>query len=65
MAYKMVISTKEQLVGMIEDLLNTDLDFLCKLAPGELGILATSLKDFLARGGKYFLVDYGREKGDL
>ena len=37
------MTPKEELVEMIENILNTDLDFLLKLAPGELGILATSL----------------------
>jgi len=44
---KMIMTTSEQLVKMIEDILNTDLDFLLKLAPRELGILATSLKEWV------------------
>ena len=51
MGYKM--TAKEELVGKIENILNTDLDFLFKLAPRELGILATSLKEFVHREGNY------------
>jgi hypothetical protein len=51
----MIMSQKEKLVEMIENTLNTDLDFLLKLAPGELRILATSLKDLV--GENYILID--------
>jgi hypothetical protein len=63
MGYKM--TAKEELVGLIEDILSTDLDFLFKLAPRELGILATSLKGFLDREGKYILADYRRKSDDF
>jgi len=63
MGYKM--TAKEELVGLIEDILSTDLDFLFKLAPRELGILATSLKGFLDREGNYILVDYRRKSDDF
>ena len=59
MGYKM--TAKEELVGKIENILNTDLDFLFKLAPRELGILAASLKEFVHRDGNYILVDYRRK----
>ena len=46
MAYqKTIMTTKEDLVERIENILKTDLEFLLKLAPRELVILATSLKD--------------------
>ena len=46
---KMIMTTNENLVEMIESILNTDLDFLLKLAPRELGILATSLRELVDR----------------
>lgn len=46
---KMIMTTNEKLVEMIENILNTDLDFLLKLSPRELGILATSLKELVDR----------------
>jgi len=63
MGYKM--TTKEELVGKIENILDTDLDFLFKLAPRELGILATSLKEFVHREENYILVDYRRKSKDF
>jgi len=63
MGYKM--TTREELVGVIEDILSTELDFLFKLAPRELGILATSLKEFVDREGNYILVDYHRKSEDF
>jgi len=46
MAYsKSIMTTKEDLVERIENILKTDLEFLLKLAPRELVILAASLKD--------------------
>ena len=54
MAYqKSIMTTKEDLVEKIENILENDLDFLLKLAPRELGILATSLKDLVDREKKY------------
>ena len=48
MAYqKSMMTAKDDLVERIENILETDLDFLLKLAPRELGILATSLKDLV------------------
>jgi hypothetical protein len=41
--------TKEDLVERIETILETDLNFLFKLAPRELGILASLLKDLVDR----------------
>jgi len=50
MAYqKSMMTAKDDLVERIENILETDLDFLLKLAPRELGILATSLKDLVDR----------------
>ena len=46
---KSIMITKEDLVERIENILETDLDFLLKLAPRELGILATLLKDLVDR----------------
>ena len=40
-----IMKAKENLVEEIAEILKTDLDFLFKLAPRELGILATSLRD--------------------
>ena len=47
-----MMTTKEHLVERIENILKTDLDFLLKLAPRELGILATSLKGLVDREKK-------------
>jgi len=52
MAYQeSIMTTKEDLVERIENILKTDLEFLLKLAPRELGILATALKN-LGEGRK-------------
>ena len=48
-----IMTTKEDLAEGIENILKTDLGFLLKLAPRELGILATSLKDLVDREKKY------------
>jgi len=58
---KSIMATHRELVEEIEDILRTDLGFLYKLAPRELGILATSLKD-LAEQKKYLPIDYGRNQ---
>ena len=47
-----MMTTKEDLVERIENILEADLDFLVKLAPRELGILVTSLKDLVERDTK-------------
>ena len=43
------MTTKEDLVEGIQNILKTDLDFLLNLAPSELVILATSLKGLVER----------------
>jgi hypothetical protein len=63
MAYKMTMTQKEKLVELIENILNTDLDFLLKLAPEELRILATSLKELV--GENFTLMDYLRKSTDF
>ncbi len=46
MAYqKSIMTTSEDLVERIENILKSDLEFLFKLAPRELVILAMSLED--------------------
>ena len=40
-----IMQAKKNLVEEITEILKADLDFLFKLAPRELGILATSLRD--------------------
>ena len=60
-----IMTTKEDLIEKIENILKTDLDFLKKLSPRELGILATSLKDLADREKKYILKDYRRKSIDF
>jgi hypothetical protein len=60
-----MMTTKEDLVERIENILKTDLDFLLKLAPRELGILATALKGLVDREKKYILRDYRQKSIDL
>jgi hypothetical protein len=56
MAYQRSIMTaQEELIEQIGNILNTDLDFLSKLSPRELGILASSLKDLVDQGEKHSL----------
>ena len=45
--YKSIMTAQEELIEQIGSILNTDLDFLSKLSPRELGILAKSLKDLV------------------
>jgi len=47
------MTTKEDLVEGIQNILKTDLDFLLNLAPSELVILATSLKRLVEREKKH------------
>ena len=42
---KLIMTAQEDLIEQIGDVLKADLDFLHKLAPRELGILATSLNN--------------------
>ncbi|MGD0627543.1 MAG: hypothetical protein ABSB32_22945 [Thermodesulfobacteriota bacterium] len=49
---RLIMTTHEDLVEKVEDILKTDLGFLYKLAPRELGILATSLEDLVHEGKK-------------
>jgi len=66
MAYqKSMMATHRMLVNEIESMLKTDLNFLYKLTPRELGILATSLKDLAEQRKKYVLIDYGRNSVDF
>ena len=60
-----MMTTKEDLVETIQKILKTDLGFLLKLAPRELGILATSLKGLVDREKKYILRDYRQKSIDL
>jgi len=62
---KSIMATHRELVEEIEDILKNDLDFLYKLAPRELGILAASLKDLREQKKKYLLIDYGRNSADF
>jgi hypothetical protein len=56
MAYQeSAMATKEVLVEEIENILKIDLDFLSKLAPKDLVILAASLKSAVDREKKQFL----------
>ena len=66
MAYqRSIMATHRELVKEIETILKADLGFLYKLAPRELGILATSLKDLVEQKKKYVLIDYGRKSMDF
>jgi hypothetical protein len=66
MAYqKLTMAAHRELVKEVENILKTDLGFLYKLAPRELGILATSLKDLVEQKKKYILVDYSRKSIDF
>jgi len=58
-----MMTTKENLVESIEDLLGTDLHFLRKLDPRELAILAISLRG-MTEWGKIDLKDQGRKSID-
>ena len=62
---KSIMATHRQLVKEIEGILKTDLDFLYKLAPRKLGILAISLKDLAVQRKIYPLIDYGRKSMDF
>ena len=56
MAYqKSIMTAQEELIEQIENTLKADLGFLYKLAPRELGILATSLKDLIDQEKKHSL----------
>jgi hypothetical protein len=56
MAYQRTIMTaQEELIEQIGNILNTDVDFLLKLSPRELGILAASLKDRVDQEKKHIL----------
>ena len=58
MAYqKSIMATHRELVKEIENILKTDLGFLYKLAPRDLGILATSLKGLVEQKKKYLLIE--------
>ena len=50
-----MMTTKEVLAEEIENILKTDLEFLLKLAPRELVILAGALKDSVGREKKHSL----------
>ena len=56
MAYqKSMMTAQEDLIEQIGNILKADLGFLYKLAPRELGILATSLKDLIDQEKKHSL----------
>ena len=59
------MTTKELLCEEIENILKTDVDFLLKLAPREMAILAASLKDSVAREKKHSLNNYHLDSIDL
>jgi hypothetical protein len=66
MTYQRTIMTAEEIfIEQIGNILNTDVDFLLKLSPKELGILATSLKGLVDREKKYILRDYRQKPIDL
>jgi len=66
MAYqKSIMATHRELVREIENILKTDMDFLYKLAPRELAIFVTSLRDLVEQKKKYILIDYGRKSMDF
>jgi hypothetical protein len=62
---KSIRTAQEELIEQIENTLKADLGFLYKLAPRELGILATSLKDLGEQKKKYLLIDYSRKSIDF
>ena len=62
---KSIMTAQEELIEQIGNILKADLGFLCKLAPRELGILATSLKDLVDQKKKYLLIDYSRKSIDF
>ena len=62
---KSEMATNRELVTEIENILKTDLDFLYKLAPRELGILATCLKDLVQQKKQYLFIDYARKSIDF
>ena len=45
-----IMMAKENLIERIDTILKTDLDFLLRLSPRELTILATSLEDLVDHG---------------
>jgi len=56
MAYsETIMAVQESLIEEIGNILKADLDFLYKLTPRELEILATSLKDLLDQEKKHSL----------
>jgi len=59
------MATHRELVREIENILKTDMDFLYKLAPRELAIFVTSLRDLVEQKKKYILIDYGRKSMDF
>jgi len=52
---KSMMTAQEDLIEQIGNILKGDLGFLFKLAPRELGILATSLKDLIDQEKKHSL----------
>lgn len=47
-----IMMAKENLIERIDTILKTDLDFLLRLSPRELKILATSLEDLVGQEKK-------------
>jgi hypothetical protein len=62
---KSMMTAHEDLIEQIGNILKADLGFLYKLAPRELGILASSLKDLVEQKKKYLLIDYSRKSIDF
>ena len=52
---KSMMTAQEDLIEQIGNILKADLGFLYKLAPRELGILVTSLKDLIDQEKKHSL----------
>ena len=52
---KSIMAAQEELIEQIRTALKADLDFLHKLAPRELGILASSLKELIDQEKKHSL----------
>ena len=52
---KSILAAQEELIEQIRNILKADLGFLHKLAPRELGILASSLKELIDQEKKHSL----------
>jgi len=50
--HKPIMAAQEDLIEQIESILKADMDFLLKLSPRELEILATSVEDLVGQKKK-------------